>query len=109
MTCGPHSGQTTYELTRNAQIWPRSVRYRTCCQPSDADSGWDILHSQLNTAIGGDADAIYLVIADIGSPSGSGVDFINGMSFLERFYAVYDVGSSRVGFANTRYTNADTN
>ncbi|KAI0942955.1 hypothetical protein AcV7_002235 [Taiwanofungus camphoratus] len=80
-------GETLYELTRNAQIWPRS----------------------LNTAIGGDADAIYLVIADIGSPSGSGVDFINGMSFLERFYAVYDVGSSRVGFANTRYTNADTN
>ena len=27
---------------------------------------------------------------DIGSPSGSGLDFINGYSFLERFYSVFD-------------------
>jgi len=53
-------GDVSYELTPNAQIWPRS----------------------LNTAIGGTADSIYLIIADIGSNSGSGQDFINGYCFL---------------------------
>ena len=53
-------GGTSYELTANAQIWPRS----------------------LNTAIGGSSSAIYLVVADIGTPSGSGLDFTNGYIFL---------------------------
>ncbi|EMD36918.1 hypothetical protein CERSUDRAFT_137265 [Gelatoporia subvermispora B] len=70
-------GQHTYELTREAQTWPRS----------------------LNGAMGGDEDAIYLVVNDLGCLSGSGLDFINGMVWLERFYAVFDVGGGRVGFA----------
>jgi saccharopepsin len=53
-------GNVTYELTPNAQIWPRS----------------------LNTDIGGTSDGIYLVVADIGSNSGSGLDFANGYCFL---------------------------
>jgi hypothetical protein len=53
-------GGTTYGLTPNGQIWPRS----------------------LNTDIGGDSNLIYLVVSDIGSNSGSGLDFINGYSFL---------------------------
>ncbi|KAG2101602.1 aspartic peptidase domain-containing protein, partial [Suillus discolor] len=80
-------GEVTYELTPNAQIWPRS----------------------LNTAVGGDANSIYLVIADIGSPSGSGEDFTNGYCFLQRFYSVYDTTNSQVGFATTKYTYATTN
>ncbi|KAG1851512.1 aspartic peptidase domain-containing protein [Suillus tomentosus] len=80
-------GEVTYELTPNAQIWPRS----------------------LNTAVGGDANSIYLVIADNGSPSGSGEDFTNGYCFLQRFYSVYDTTNSRVGFATTQYTDATTN
>jgi saccharopepsin len=50
----------TLVLIPNAQIWPRS----------------------LNTAIGGDSDSIYLIISDIGSDSGTGLDFINGYAFL---------------------------
>ncbi|OAX43685.1 acid protease [Rhizopogon vinicolor AM-OR11-026] len=80
-------GGVSYELTSNAQIWPRS----------------------LNTAIGGSADAIYLIVTDIGSDSGSGLDFINGHCFLERFYAVFDTTNFRVGFATTQYTDATTN
>ena len=53
-------GVNSYELTPNAQIWLRS----------------------LNTAIGGTSGAIYLVVSDIGTPSGSGLDFINGYTFL---------------------------
>jgi cathepsin E len=53
-------GSKTYGLTRNAQIWPRT----------------------LNTVIGGDAGSIYLIVGDLGSPSGSGLDFINGYAFL---------------------------
>ena len=64
---------------------------------------------QLNEAIGGTSDGIYLIVSDLGSMSGDGLDFINGMSFLERFYAVYDIGESRVGLAETAYTNAECN
>ncbi|OBZ76214.1 Polyporopepsin [Grifola frondosa] len=80
-------GDVTYELTSNAQLWPRA----------------------LNTAIGGTADNIYLIVGDLGSDSGEGLDFINGMTFLERFYFVYDVTNSQVGFATTAFTDATTN
>ena len=65
--------------------------------------------NQLNAVIGGDADSIYLVVNDIGSNSGEGLDFINGYTFLERFYYVYDVANAQVGFATTEFTDATTN
>lgn len=77
----------TYALTPNGQIWPRS----------------------LNTYIGGSSSYVYLIVSDIGSNSGSGLDFINGQTFLERFYSVFDTANSRVGFATTPYTDATTN
>lgn len=80
-------GSTTYALTPNGQIWPRS----------------------LNTYIGGSTSYIYLVVNNLGSPSGQGLDFINGYTFLERFYSVFDTTNSRVGFATTAYTTATTN
>ncbi|KAG2078091.1 aspartic peptidase A1 [Suillus decipiens] len=82
-----HIGKETYTLTPNAQIWPRS----------------------LNTYIGGLSNAIYLVVNDIGAPSGQGADFVNGYAFLERFYSVFDTSNSRVGFAKTSFTDATTN
>ncbi|KAG2076959.1 acid protease [Suillus decipiens] len=82
-----HIGNETYSLTPNAQIWPRP----------------------LNSNIGGGSNAIYLVVANLGTPSGSGMDFINGYTFLERFYTVFDTANSRVGFAKTSFTNATTN
>ncbi|KAH9847037.1 acid protease [Lenzites betulinus] len=75
------------EFTANAQLFPRS----------------------LNTAIGGNANDLYLIVGDIGTRSGSGLDFINGQTFLERFYAVFDTTNRRVGFANTPFTTATTN
>ncbi|KAF9031013.1 acid protease [Hymenopellis radicata] len=80
-------GDKSYELTANAQIWPRS----------------------LNTAIGGTADCVYLIVADLGSPSGEGFDFVNGYTFLERFYSVYDTANSRIGFATTASTTVTSN
>lgn len=79
--------QTTFELTPNAQIWPRA----------------------LNSAIGGTEGSIYLIVNDIGSPSGQGLDFINGFTFLQRFYSLYDTANQRVGFATTPFTDATTN
>ena len=73
-------GGNTYTLSPNAQIFPRG----------------------LNTAIGGDASSIYLIVADIGAPSGQGLDFTNGYSFLQRFYSVYDTSNARVGLALTQ-------
>ncbi|KAG0705812.1 acid protease [Suillus ampliporus] len=101
-------GGVDYELTPNAQIWPRS----------------------LNSAIRGTgtADGIYLIVSDIGADSS--LDFINGYCFLyaalffftdqeatesfihghrERFYSVLDETQSRVGFATTNYTYATSN
>ncbi|KAG1851515.1 aspartic peptidase domain-containing protein [Suillus tomentosus] len=80
-------GGVTYELTPNAQIWPRS----------------------LNNAIGGTTGGIYLIVSSTGSSSGSGDDFTNGYCFLERFYSVFDTTNSQVGFATTEYTYATTN
>ena len=79
--------QTTFELTANAQLWPRS----------------------LNTNIGGTAGRIYLIVNDLGSNSGEGLDFINGQTFLERFYSVFDTANRRVGLATTPFTTATTN
>ncbi|KAF8448673.1 aspartic peptidase domain-containing protein [Boletus edulis BED1] len=80
-------GGTSYGLTPNAQIWPRS----------------------LNAAMGLNTSAIYLVINDIGYPSGSGFDFTNGYSFLQRFYSVFDTTNRRVGFAETVHTKSNSN
>ncbi|KAH0591103.1 Polyporopepsin [Termitomyces sp. J132] len=77
----------TFEFTANAQLWPRS----------------------LNTAIGGSASSIYLIVSDMGANTGSGLDFINGYAFLERFYTVFDTGNKRIGFATTPFTTATTN
>ncbi|KAF8899045.1 aspartic peptidase A1 [Infundibulicybe gibba] len=76
-----------YELTPNAQLWPRS----------------------LNAAIGGTADSIYLIVANIGTLTGEGLDFVNGYAFLERFYSVFDTTNKRVGLATTPFTHATTN
>jgi len=80
-------GGTSFDLTPNAQTWPRN----------------------LNTAIGGTSGTIYLIIASIGTPSGGGLDLINGQTFLERFYAVFDTANQRVGLATTSSTSATTN
>ncbi|KAE9408853.1 acid protease [Gymnopus androsaceus JB14] len=80
-------GDTTFEFTANAQIWPRSM----------------------NSALGGEEGSIYLIVADIGNNSGSGLDFINGFGWLQRFYTVFDTTNSQVGVATTPNTDATTN
>jgi len=79
-------GGTEFSLTPNAQIFPRS----------------------LNEDIGGAADDIFLIVADLGAEE-EGFNFINGYVFLERFYSVFDTTNSRVGFATTPFTTATTN
>ncbi|KAF8869591.1 acid protease [Gymnopilus junonius] len=80
-------GGTTFEFTPNAQIWPRSQ----------------------NAALGGEEGKIYLITADLGSNSGSGLDFINGFVWLQRFYSVFDTTNTQVGIATTPFTDATTN
>ena len=53
-------GGTDFELSPNAQIWPRS----------------------LNSTLGGEEGKIYLIVADLGSQSGQGLDFISTFSLL---------------------------
>lgn len=82
-----HIGGDIYTLTPNAQIWPRA----------------------LNAVIGGTSDRIYLIVSNLATPSGMGLDFVNGMSFLERYYSVYDTDQNRIGFASTEYTSSTVN
>ena len=53
-------GGFPYDLVPKGQIWPRSF----------------------NTVLGGTSSAIYLVVSDLGIPSGSGYDFPNEYTFL---------------------------
>jgi len=80
-------GLAKLELTPDAQAWPQ----------------------KLNSVIGGTPDDIYLIVSDLGSPSGQGLDFILGQTFLQRYYSVYDTGNSRVGLAKTNHTSDTTN
>ncbi|KAH7929466.1 acid protease [Leucogyrophana mollusca] len=80
-------GSSSYALTPNGQIWPRA----------------------LNTYIGGTSSNVYLIVNSIGTPSGEGLDFINGYAFLERFYSVFDTTNSQLGFATTEYTESTSN
>ncbi|EGN98549.1 hypothetical protein SERLA73DRAFT_91976 [Serpula lacrymans var. lacrymans S7.3] len=80
-------GGVTYEFTANAQIWPRS----------------------LNSTLGGEDGQIYLIVSSLGTPSGQGLDFINGFGWLQRYYSVFDTANAQLGFATTPYTDATTN
>ncbi|KAH9885230.1 aspartic proteinase from Irpex Lacteus [Cubamyces lactineus] len=80
-------GETVFEFPPNAQIWPRA----------------------LNTAIGGTTDKLYLIIGDGGVFTPTGINFVNGMTFLERFYAVFNSTDNTIGLANTAYTNSTIN
>ena len=64
---------------------------------------------QLNTAFGGDDDSVYLVVGDLGSNTGEGLDFVDGFTFLQRFYSVYVATNNKFGLATTPFTNATTN
>jgi len=79
-------GGTSFLLTANGQTWPRA----------------------LNTAIGGSSSSIYLIVGDLGDIA-AGLEFINGYTFLERFYSVFDTTNKRVGFATTANTDATSN
>ncbi|TFK91007.1 family A1 protease [Polyporus arcularius HHB13444] len=80
-------GNMKYELTANAQTWPRA----------------------LNTAISGQPNTTYLIVGDLGTPTGKGLDFILGYTFLERWFHVFDSDNNHAGFAATPFTNATTN
>ncbi|KAG2364323.1 aspartic peptidase domain-containing protein [Suillus spraguei] len=84
-----HIGGQIFSLTADAQIWPRS----------------------LNTKLtGGVVGAIYLIVQNIGTHFKQGpYDFINGYTFIQRFYTVLDRSTARVGFAKTQFTDATTN
>ncbi|KAG2367203.1 aspartic proteinase [Suillus spraguei] len=76
-----------FSLNANAQIWPRSLlRFNPTLDPNN----------------------IYLVVMDIGSPTGTGLDFRIGYTFMQRFYTVLDGSNQRIGFAPTQFTDVTT-
>ncbi|KAI9239349.1 MAG: aspartic peptidase domain-containing protein [Podila humilis] len=77
----------TYEITANALIWPRSM----------------------NSAIGGTSGSTYLIVGDLGTPSGQGLDFMIGYTILQRFYTVFDTTNALIGIATTSHTYDTSN
>jgi hypothetical protein len=77
-------GGREFELTANAQTWPRS----------------------LNSILGGDPNHIYLMFGDMGQFGEGQINCVVGYPFLERYYSVYDASNQRVGFASTQFTKA---
>jgi len=76
----------TYEFNANAQAWPRALNY----------------------LLGGEKDLVYLIVSDLGPDLSKEMGFVAGMTFLERFYVVFDSRRHRVGLANTQFTNSTT-
>ncbi|KAG6329667.1 hypothetical protein ID866_9423 [Astraeus odoratus] len=62
----------------------------------------------LNSIPGGDPNKIYLITPDLRSPSGSGLDFINGFGWLQCFYSVYDMANTHVSIATIPFTDTTT-
>ncbi|THH16343.1 hypothetical protein EUX98_g9313 [Antrodiella citrinella] len=86
-----HINGVTFELTANAQIFPR----------------------EFNTLIDGTEDGIYGIVGDLGIPRAVvpvfNSAFVNGMAFLERFYSVFDTTNNQIGLATTQFTLQDFN
>ncbi|KAJ7078664.1 aspartic peptidase domain-containing protein [Mycena epipterygia] len=82
-------GGVKCELTKNAQIFPRSM----------------------NSTIGAPDGKICLIFASMGDiQAGDGLCFITDVGHRRwRFYSVYDTTNSQVGYATTRHTMATTN
>ncbi|KAG2367201.1 hypothetical protein BDR07DRAFT_1448971 [Suillus spraguei] len=79
-----HIGGRLFSLTPKAQIWPRSL-----LRSNDPD---DIY--------------LYLVVMDLETEFGEGLDFRLGYTFMQRFYTVLDGSSKQIGFASTQFTDA---
>ena len=77
--------------------------------------------------IGGVDGNIYLIVSSVREPEISlssimaklclqigtrdtyGLEFVLGVTFIQRFYTVLDTANNQVGFASTPFTNAMTN
>ncbi|KAG1747746.1 acid protease [Suillus paluster] len=68
------------------------------------DTAAQLIPLDQNTAWGGQAGVQYGVVGHLGADSGEGLDFIIGQKFMEKYYAVFDADSNRVGFGNTEHT-----
>lgn len=75
----------------------------------DVSLAYVCLNDLVYRYIGGTSGKIYLIVNDIGTNTGEGLDFIDGQVFLERFYTVFDSTNSRFGIATTSSTAATSN
>ncbi|KAH7909946.1 acid protease [Hygrophoropsis aurantiaca] len=68
------------------------------------DVAAQLIPTDQNTAWGGETGVQYGVVANLGTDSGEGLDFIVGQKFMEKYYAIFDTDHSQVGFAYTDHT-----
>ncbi|KAG0695378.1 acid protease [Suillus ampliporus] len=68
------------------------------------DAAAQLIPIDQNTAWGLPTNKQYGIVSYLGTNSGEGLDFIIGQKFMEKYYAVFDTDSQRVGFAYTEHT-----
>ncbi|KAF8448784.1 acid protease [Boletus edulis BED1] len=82
----------------------QSLNFTIADRVFSMDVAAQLIPTDQNTAWGGVSGKQYGVVANLGSNSGEGLDFIIGQKFMERYYAVFDTDANRVGFAQTNNT-----
>ena len=80
--------QIPFEIAVDAQVYPRRNNH--------------LLEN-------GSPDKIYLNVASLPTDSSSGLGFILGLPFLQRYYSIYDNTNQKLGLAPTKYTSAIIN
>lgn len=103
-------GATLDKFTGLITIPPSSIPYM---QPLNftigdtifsMDVAVQLIPTDQNEAWGGVAGKQYGVVANLGTLSGQGLDFIIGQKFMERYYVVFDADNNCIGFAFTNNT-----
>ena len=72
----------------NATQTLRPLKFQIAGETFTMDATAQLIPMDQNTAWGGDPGKQYGVVTQLGKDSGRGLDFVFGVKYLERFYAV---------------------
>ncbi|KAL4065642.1 aspartic peptidase domain-containing protein [Scleroderma yunnanense] len=89
------------EIPRSSIPKMHSLHFNIGGSSFSLDVRAQLVPASQNMAWGGHTSKYYGIVGQIGNYSGAGFDFILGLSFMERFYAVFDAERGRVGLAYT--------
>ncbi|KAG1769878.1 acid protease [Suillus placidus] len=98
----PSTGLMTVPATSVSEI--QTLNFTIDGTIFSMDAAAQLIPIDQNTAWGLSKNKQYGVVSYLGTNSGEGLDFIIGQKFMEKYYAVFDADSNRVGLAYTEHT-----